>query len=75
MLDPGIGMALFCTDYAQGFLGLRDERLKLIHDLDSGRSKLFDIYRHPDEKKDLAEQFVQRVTAIRMHLCAGLAPP
>jgi hypothetical protein len=68
LLDPGVGMALFCTDYSQGFLGLRDERWKLIHDLDSGRSKLFNIQADPDEKEDLAEQFVERVTAYRTHL-------
>jgi arylsulfatase A-like enzyme len=68
LLDPGVAMALFCTDYSQGFLGLRDERWKLIHDLDSGRSKLFNIQADPDEKVDLAEQFVERVTAYRTHL-------
>ena len=68
LLDPAVGMALFCTDYSQGFLGLRDERWKLIHALDSGRSKLFDIQADPDEKTDLAEQYVERVIAYRTHL-------
>lgn len=68
LLDPAVGMALFCTDYSQGFLGLRDERWKLIHDLDSGRSKLFDIQADPDEQEDLAEHNAERVTAYRTHL-------
>lgn len=68
LLDPEIGMALFCTDYSQALLGLRDERWKFIHNLDSGRSKLFDIQSDPDETHDLAAQFMDRVTAYRSHL-------
>ena len=68
LLDPAVGMALFCTDYSQALLGLRDEQWKLIHDLGSGRSKLFDIQTDPDEKDDLASQFVDRVAAYRTHL-------
>jgi len=68
LLDPELRMALFCTDYSQALLGLRDERWKFIHDLDSGRSKLFNIESDPDEKNDLAAQFLDRVTAYRAHL-------
>ncbi len=68
LLNPELGMALFCTDYSQALLGLRDERWKFIHDLDSGRSKLFNIQSDPDEKNDLAAQFTDRVTAYRAHL-------
>jgi arylsulfatase A-like enzyme len=68
LLDPIVGMALFSTDYAQGFVGLRDDRWKLIHDLDSGRSKLYDIQADPDENTDLADRFVERVAAYRAHL-------
>lgn len=61
-------MALFCTDYAHGLLGLRDERWKFIHDLDSGRSKLFDLLADPEKRADLAGDFPRRAAAYREHL-------
>ncbi len=61
-------MALFCTDYSLGFLGLRDGRWKLIHELDSGQSKLFDVHADPAEKHDRAAEFPERVEAYREHL-------
>lgn len=68
MLEPQARMALFCTDYAQGLLGLRDEKWKFIHDVDSGRSKLFDLDSDPDERVDLSERFPERISAYRGHL-------
>lgn len=68
LLDPEVGMALFCTDYAHGLLGLRDERWKFIHDLDSGRSKLFDLLADPEKRADLAGDFPRRAAAYREHL-------
>ena len=47
-------MALFCTDYSLGLLGLRDGRWKLIHELESGRSRLYDLEDDPEEREDLA---------------------
>jgi hypothetical protein len=61
-------MALFCTDYSLGLLGLRDGRWKMIHELDSGRSQLFDLDADPDEKCDLAGRMPERTAVYREHL-------
>ena len=61
-------LALFCTDYSLGLLGLRDGRWKLIHEVESGRSKLFDLAADPGEKQDLAGEHPERVEAYRAHL-------
>jgi hypothetical protein len=68
LLRPGTQLALFCTDYSLGLLGLRDGRWKLIHELDSGRSKLFDLANDPAEKNDRAAAEPGRVTVYREHL-------
>jgi hypothetical protein len=68
LLDAQSGMALFCTDYSLGFLGLRDGRWKLIHELESGRSSLYDLEDDPDETRDLAGEHPERVEAYRDHL-------
>jgi len=47
-------MAFFFTDYSLNLLGLRDGNLKYTYDLDSGRSRLFDLDRDPLEADDLA---------------------
>jgi arylsulfatase A-like enzyme len=46
-------MALFFTDYSLGLVGLRDGRWKFIHELESRRSKLFDLVHDPREANDL----------------------
>jgi hypothetical protein len=61
-------MALFCTDYSLGLLGLRDGRWKMIHELDSGRSQLFDLAADPGEKCDLSGELPGRTAAYRDHL-------
>ena len=61
-------MALFCTDYSLGFVGLRDERWKLIHEIDSGRSMLFDLQDDAEENSDLAARYPERVAVYREHL-------
>lgn len=68
LLDGECGMALFCTDYSLGFLGLRDGRWKLIHELDSNRSQLFDLLDDPRETTDLSKQFPERIEVYRKHL-------
>ncbi len=68
LLASQSSMALFCTDYSLGFLGLRDGRWKVIHEVESGRSQLFDLEDDPDERKDLAEQHPGRVAVYRDHL-------
>jgi arylsulfatase A-like enzyme len=68
LLDGPSGMALFCTDYALGFLGLRDGRWKLIHQLDSGWSQLFDLHADPEERHDRSAAFLERVEIYRTRL-------
>jgi arylsulfatase A-like enzyme len=47
-------MAFFYADYSLRLLGLRDGNVKFIHDLDSNRSRLFDLDRDPPESHDIA---------------------
>jgi glucan phosphoethanolaminetransferase (alkaline phosphatase superfamily) len=68
LLDGQSGMALFCTDYSLGFLGLRDERWKFIHELESDRSCLYDLSEDPGENCDLASVYPERVEAYRDHV-------
>ena len=63
LLQPGNRMALFFTDYSLGFLGLRDGCWKYIYELDSRRSKLFDLCADSGERTDLSKQFPQKVQA------------
>jgi arylsulfatase A-like enzyme len=68
LLDDQTGMALFCTDYSLGLLGLRDGRWKCIHELESGQTRLFDLQDDPDEKSDVSSLYPERVKAYRDHL-------
>jgi hypothetical protein len=68
LLGEQPGLALFCTDYSLGFLGLRDGRWKLIHELESNRSRLFDLEEDPEEQLDLATRHPERAAAYREHL-------
>jgi arylsulfatase A-like enzyme len=61
-------MALFATDYSLGFLGIRDGQWKLIHELESGQSWLFDLSADPDERFDLAAMYPERAHEYRDHL-------
>jgi hypothetical protein len=65
LLQPGTRMALFFTDYSLGLLGLRDECTKFIHELESDRSRVFDLCRDPDERQDLAAAHAERVARYR----------
>jgi hypothetical protein len=65
LLDPHSRLALFCTDYSLAFVGLRDRRWKLIHELDSGRSELFDLENDPDETTDVGKSHPELVEAYR----------
>jgi arylsulfatase A-like enzyme len=73
LLGPQARMALFFTDYSMGRLGLADGRWKCILEVESGRSKLFDLAADPGESNDLAERFPERVQAYRDHLLAWSA--
>jgi arylsulfatase A-like enzyme len=68
LLGDQSGMALFCTDYSLGLLGLRDGRWKCIHELESGRTLLFDLQDDPEEKDDVSSSHPERVGAYRDHL-------
>ena len=54
LLDPTPRMAFFFADYSQGLLGLRDGPRKFIYELDTNRSRLFDLNRDPGEICDLS---------------------
>jgi phosphoglycerol transferase MdoB-like AlkP superfamily enzyme len=58
-------MALFYTDYSIGWLGLVDGCSKYLYDVDSGRSRLFDVCADPGETQDLAVLDPIRITAYR----------
>ena len=60
MLDGEPRMALFFADYSLGLLGLRDGSRKFIYELDSGRSRLFDVETDPLEKTDLSHDDAAR---------------
>lgn len=62
VLDARPRMALFFTDYSLGLVGLRDGRWKFIHELESGRSKLFDLESDPGEGADVSAGHISRVT-------------
>ena len=60
MLAAEPRMALFFADYSLGLMGLRDGPLKFIHEVSSGRSKLFDVDRDPLETIDRSAQYPER---------------
>ena len=70
MLAPSPRLALFFTDYALGWLGLRDGCWKFQHELESQRSRLFDVCRDPGERHDVASDHVERVRAYRQRVVA-----
>jgi glucan phosphoethanolaminetransferase (alkaline phosphatase superfamily) len=68
LLDDRSEMALFATDYSLGFLGLRDGRWKMIHELELGQSRLFDLSADPGERNDVAGSYPERIALYRDHL-------
>jgi len=64
-LDPRRRMALFYTDYALGWLGLRDGCWKYMFALESRRSHLFDLCADPGETADRGAGHPDRVAAYR----------
>jgi phosphoglycerol transferase MdoB-like AlkP superfamily enzyme len=65
LLESRNNMALFFTDYSLGFLGLADGCWKYILEVDSQRSKLYDVCRDPGERKDLSANESLRVDRYR----------
>ena len=68
MLDGGERMALFFTDYSLRLVGLRDGCWKYIYEIESGRSKIFNLCEDPEEHHDVALQYRERVDVYRAHL-------
>jgi hypothetical protein len=68
LLESRDNMALFFTDYSLGFLGLSDGCWKYILEVDSRRSKLYDVCADPGETKNLSAEENMRVDAYRRHL-------
>lgn len=73
LLAPQRQMALFFSDYAVGWLGLRDGCWKDVLEVESGRSQLFDLCADPGESRDRAAEFPDRVVAYRDRLQAWSA--
>ncbi len=58
-------MALFLTDYSLALAGLRDGNWKAIHEIESGRTKLFDVHLDPAERVDLSARYPGKSEAYR----------
>ena len=66
-------MALFYTDYSIGWLGLADGCWKYLYDVDSKRSRLFDVCVDPGETRDVASEHGSHVAAYRDRVVAWAA--
>ena len=73
LLGPEPRMALFFTDYSIGWLGLADGCWKYLFEMDSGRSRLFDVCDDPGESRDRASEFPDRVSTYRTRVRAWVA--
>jgi len=68
LLDSNPRMSLFFTDYSLGWLGLYDACGKYLFEINSGRSKLYDVCQDPDETNDLSDREHDRTAAYRARL-------
>ena len=73
LLGPESRMALFYTDYSIGWLGLADGCWKYLYEIDSRRSRLFDVCADPGETRDRAVDYPERVTFYRDRVVAWAA--
>ncbi len=55
-LDPTPRIAFFFADYSLGLLGLRDGGRKLIYEVDTNHTRLFDLNSDPGETSNLSAQ-------------------
>lgn len=60
--------AFFFTDSSLAFVGLREENWKYIHEIESGRHKLFDLTTDPGETVNLAGEHSDRVGRYKTRL-------
>lgn len=67
-LEAAERAALFFTDYSLTLMGMRDGCWKYIYELDSGRSKLFDLCEDPSESADLSGSNADLVSFYRDRL-------
>src|SRR2546426_5016194 len=68
LLDPNPRMSLFFTDYSLGWLGLYDACRKYLFEINSDRSKLYDVCNDPGETNDLSDREHDRTSAYRLRL-------
>jgi len=73
LLRPESRMALFYTDYSIGWLGLADGCWKYLYEIDSRRSRLFDVCADPGETRDRVADYPERVTFYRARVVAWAA--
>jgi arylsulfatase A-like enzyme len=65
LLAPRAPVVLFYTDYAVGWLGLRDGCWKYLYEVEARRSSLFDVCADPAETVDRHAEYPQRVEVYR----------
>jgi arylsulfatase A-like enzyme len=70
LLPADSRIALFYTDYSIGWLGLADGCWKYLYEIDSRRSRLFDVCADPGETVDRASEHRGRVVAYRDRVIA-----
>ena len=70
LLPAASRMALFYTDYSIGWLGLTDGCWKYLYEIDSRRSRLFDVCSDPGETVDRAAEHNGQVVAYRDRVIA-----
>lgn len=68
MLGGREQMVLFYTDYSLTWLGLRDGCLKYVHEVGSGRDRLYDLCEDPDERQDISSHLSGRLRSYRDHV-------
>jgi hypothetical protein len=73
LLRPESRMALFYTDYSIGWLGRADRCWKYLYEIDSRRSRLFDVCADSGETRDRVADYPERVTFYRDRVVAWAA--
>lgn len=69
-----VGPRKAVRDFKSHFVGVVEGDLKLVHDLATGRSLLFDLRADPDEKRNLASERTGDVARLRAHVDACRDP-
>jgi arylsulfatase A-like enzyme len=73
LLDGREQMALFFTDYSLGLLGARDGCVKFVYEMESRRSRMFDLCQDPDETTDISARQPALAAAYRDRLTRWIA--